>query len=127
MAGVIILKVLVDTGSALNVFFTNTLKYWHTYPFLRPYSNMVLKLNGALTMVRGSIKLAVESEVILRKVRLNAGFVVFDFASPYDSIMEKPLLLSLRVVIYMYHYSLKFPMLRGIGEIKENMELAEGC
>lgn len=55
---------------------------------------MVLKLNGALTSVKGSIELTVGARV--RQVRLNTEFVVFDSASHYDAIMGQPLIFNFR-------------------------------
>lgn len=62
MAEIIIPKVLVDIGSALNILFTNTLK-WIGIPlhFLQPHLNMVQGLSGAMVKARGLIKHTVEA------------------------------------------------------------------
>lgn len=69
VAGVIISKVLVDTGRTLNILFTNMFK-WMGIPihFLQPYPDMVLGLNGVLTTTSGSIKLAVEARAAPNKL-----------------------------------------------------------
>ncbi|XP_022883806.1 uncharacterized protein LOC111400641 [Olea europaea var. sylvestris] len=121
-------KVLVDTGSSLNILFSHTLK-WMDIPanFLQPYPNMVLGLSGALTSAKGSIKLKVEFGLAPRQLKTNSEFVVFDTPSPYDAVMGQPLLFSLRAAVSLYHYSIKFPTPHGVGEVKENRELAERC
>lgn len=58
---------------------------------------------------------------------MNAEFVVFDSTSSFDAIMRHPLIFSLRAAISLYYYSLKFPTPHGVGEIKENKDLAEKC
>lgn len=88
---------------------------------------MVLGLNRPLTTARGSIKLIVEARTDPRQVRLNAEFVVFDSTSPYDSIMGQPLIFSLRAIVSLYHYSLKFPTSHSIGKIKVSREFAKRC
>ncbi|XP_022848822.1 uncharacterized protein LOC111371146 [Olea europaea var. sylvestris] len=67
-------------------------------------------------MARGLIKHTVEAGASPRQVRLNIEFVVFDSLSPYDAIIGKPLIFSLRAVVFLYHYSLKFSIPHGIGE-----------
>ncbi|XP_022853913.1 uncharacterized protein LOC111375341 [Olea europaea var. sylvestris] len=128
MAEVTIPKVLVDTGSSLNILFSHTLK-WMGIPanFLQPYPNMVLGLSGALTSAKGSIKLKVESGSTPQQLKTNSEFVVFDTPSPYDAVMGQPLLFSLRAAFSLYHYSIKFPTPYGVGEVKGNRELAERC
>lgn len=126
VAGVTIPKVLVDTGSSLNILFSHTLK-WMGIPanFFRPYPNMVLGLSEALTSAKGSIKLKVESGSVPWQLKTNSEFVVFDTPFPYDTVMGQPLLFSLRAAVSLYHYSIKFPTPHGVGEVKGNKELAE--
>ncbi|XP_022851918.1 uncharacterized protein LOC111373595 [Olea europaea var. sylvestris] len=128
IAEVTIPKILVDTGSALNILFNNTLKWMGiSANFLRPYSNMVLGLSGALTSAKGLIKLKVESGLTPRQVKKNSEFLVFDTPSPYDAVMGQPLIFSLKAVELLYHYSIQFPTPYGVGEVKENRELVDTC
>ncbi|XP_022841987.1 uncharacterized protein LOC111365685 [Olea europaea var. sylvestris] len=126
VAGVTIPKVLVDTGSSLNILFSHTLK-WMGIPanFLQPYPHMVLGLSGALTSAKGSIKLKVEFGSAPRQLKTNSDFVVFDTPSPYNVVMVQPLLFSLRAAIFLYSYSIKFPTPHGVGKVRENRELVE--
>lgn len=81
-------KVLVNTGSSLNILYNNTLE-WIDIPlnFLQPYPNMVMGLNGALSGMKRPIKLPIKVEEPLRRTKLNAKFVVLNSKPPYDAIM----------------------------------------
>lgn len=95
IARVTIPKILVDTGSTLNILYAITLKWMGIINhFILSYSNMILKINGALTRAKGSIKLTIEAGNTPRLTKLNAEFVVFDLTSPYDAIMGQSLLFS---------------------------------
>ncbi|XP_022846340.1 uncharacterized protein LOC111369087 [Olea europaea var. sylvestris] len=95
--------------------------------FLRPYSNMVLGLSGAVTTAKGSIKLKVEYGSTSYQVKMNSEFIVIDTLSPYGAVMGQPLIFSLKAAMSLYYYSIKFSTPHGVGEVKGNRKFVEKC
>lgn len=54
-------------------------------------------------------------------------FLVVDFPSAYNAILERPVLNQLRVVILTYHLLMHFLTNKGVGEVKGDQAAAREC
>lgn len=54
-------------------------------------------------------------------------FLVVDCPSTYNEILERPTLIRLKAITSMYHLLIRFPMEKGIGEVKGNQVASREC
>lgn len=65
----------------------------------------------------GGVKLLVIAGSHPDQATVLTNFLVVDTLGIYNSIISKPTLNALKVVVSTYHLALKFPMLVGVGVV----------
>ena len=98
-------KVLVDTGSSVDLIFRDTLnKMGIDLRDMRPSSRTLTRFNGASEKMIGTIHLPVYAGDVTRTVK----FSVIRAKAPYNAILGTPWLHSMKVVPSTYHQCIKF-------------------
>ena len=54
-------------------------------------------------------------------------FLVVDYSSAYNAILEQPTLNSWKAVTSTYHLMIKFPTDYGVGQLRGNLVAAHEC
>ena len=104
-------KILVDTGSSVDIIFKNTLERVEINPSeIAEDPNPIVGLSREATMTLGTINLSVKAGSMTKIVE----FLVIDRPTSYNAIVGTPWLNSMQEVLSTYHMYLKFPTPRGI-------------
>ncbi|KAF8064710.1 hypothetical protein N665_1172s0007 [Sinapis alba] len=98
-------KVLIDTGSSVDIIFQETLmKMGIDLKDVKPSSRTLTGFNGSSEVTLGTIRLSVQAEGVTRVVK----FLVVSIKTPYHVILETPWLHSMRAIASTYHQCVKF-------------------
>ncbi|KAG7548045.1 Integrase catalytic core [Arabidopsis suecica] len=104
-------RVLVDTGSSVNLLFLQTLdKMGISERKIKPKIRPLTGYDGEAKMSIGEIKLQVQAGGITKRTK----FVVIDATPSYNAILGSPWIYSMRAIPSTYHLCLKFPIATGI-------------
>lgn len=99
-------KVLIDTGSSVDIIFRETLeKMGIDLKDVKPSSRTLTGFNGSSEVIMGTIRLSVQAEGVARMVK----FSVVSTKAPYHVILGTPWLYSMRAIASTYHQCVKFP------------------
>lgn len=99
-------KVLIDTGSSVDLIFRDTLdKMGVDLWDMKPSSRTLTGFNGASEQMLGTIRLPVYAGDIVRTVKLS----VIRAKAPYNAILSTPWLHLMKAVPSTYHQCVKFP------------------
>ncbi|XP_056862178.1 transposon Tf2-1 polyprotein [Raphanus sativus] len=99
-------KVLIDTGSSVDLIFRHTLdKMGVDLQNMKPSSRTLTGFNGASEQMLGTIRLPVYAGDIVRTVK----FSVIQARAPYNAILGTPWLHAMRAIPSSYHQCVKFP------------------
>ena len=66
----------------------------------------------------GTITLTVVVESYPQQITKEVNFLVMDCSSSYNAIIGRPTLNSWKIVTFMYHLSVKFPIEYEIGQVQ---------
>ncbi|XP_013624817.1 uncharacterized protein LOC125600455 [Brassica napus] len=103
-------KVLVDTGSSVNLIFQDMLdKMGIDLRNMRPSTRTLTGFNVASEKMIGTIRLPVYAGDVTRTVK----FSVIRAKDPYNAILSTPWLHSIKAVPSTYHQCIKFPRKDG--------------
>ena len=122
-------KVLVDTGSLLDLIFKRTLvKMGISLDDMKPSARSLTGFNGSTETMLGTIRLRVYAEGIAKNVK----FSVIDVQAPYNAILGTPWIHAMKAIPSTYHQCIKFPgnegriiTLRGDQEAARDLLVAE--
>ena len=93
-------RVMVDGGSAAKVMYPGLYKGLNLkLEDLTPYSSPLMSFNGKLVILKGMIRLPIQTDLEIVKV----NFIVVDTYSPYTAIVDRPWLHTLRAVASSLH------------------------
>lgn len=99
-------KVLIDTGSSVDLIFKSTLvKMGVSLNEMKPSVRTLTGFNGSSETMLGTIRLRVYAEGVARNVK----FSVIDVRAPYNAILGTPWLHSMKAIPSTYHQCIKFP------------------
>ncbi|XP_013739277.2 uncharacterized protein LOC106442094 [Brassica napus] len=102
----LVAKVLIDTGSSVDLIFRDTLdKMGVDLRDMKPSSRTLTGFNGASEQMIGTIRLPVYAGGITRTVK----FSVIRAKALYNAILGTPWLHSMKAVPSTYHQCVKFP------------------
>ncbi|XP_013709500.1 uncharacterized protein LOC106413232 [Brassica napus] len=124
LAGTIFSKILVDSGSAVNVISQTT---------LRSISQPTLVIDHEMTLLNSFEGKSVQSLRIVplttrtHNVELHTRFTVDDHFMPFDAIIGRPWLHQMRAVPSVYHQCLKFLSPTGEKTIHGSQKQSRAC
>jgi len=117
-------RVLVDTGSTLDIIFLTTLREMKVdMTRIVPTPRPVLGFSGETSMTLGTIKLPVRAKGVTKIV----DFSVTDQPTVYNTIIGTPWLNQFRAVASTYHLCLKFPTSNGVKTIWDIRKMHESA
>ncbi|VFQ61136.1 unnamed protein product [Cuscuta campestris] len=126
--GVDVARVLVDTGSSVNILYLETfqkLRLCRTQ--LEPLKTPLSGFTGDTVEAEGSIVLPVElgsgEKTVWKKMR----FIVVDIKCVHNAILGRPGINRVGAVISMPHLCMKFHTPGGVGEVKGDQRNAREC
>ena len=110
MGNMMVKRVLVDTGSSVNIMYKSTLERMKlSVKDLEPCNQTIYGFSGEGLAPAGMIKIPVTMGSAPASRTLLSTFVVVDCPSAYNAIIGRPILVDLRAVISMWHLAMKFP------------------
>ena len=103
-------KVLIDTGSSVDLIFRGTLqKMGVDLDDIKASSRTLTGFNGSSETILGTIRLPVRACGVTRTVK----FVVVSTKAPYHAILGTPWIHSMQAIPSTYHQCIKFPATDG--------------
>ncbi|VFQ78406.1 unnamed protein product [Cuscuta campestris] len=128
MGGVDVSRVLVDTGSSVNVLYLDAfekLKLCRTR--LEPLKIPLSGFTGDSVEAEGSILLTCELGTGDQVVQKQMRFVVVNIKCVHNAILGRPGINKVRGVISMAHLCMKFYTPGGIGQVRGDQKKARHC
>ncbi|KAF8087509.1 hypothetical protein N665_0582s0006 [Sinapis alba] len=99
-------KVLVDTGSSVDLIFKSTLvKMGINLGDMKPSARSLTGFNGSSESMLGMIRLRVHAHGVPK----NVNFSVIDVQAPYNAILGTPWIYAMRAIPSTNHQCVKFP------------------
>ncbi|KAF2536615.1 hypothetical protein F2Q70_00004670 [Brassica cretica] len=124
VGGVALSKILVDTGSAVNVISQETLRSLEQpAPKIRREANPLASFEGRLILSLGVVLLTTKACDLRRKTE----FTVVDLPMPFEAIVGLPWLYQMRAVPSVYHQCVKFMSPTGEKTILGSQKKARAC
>ncbi|VFQ62952.1 unnamed protein product [Cuscuta campestris] len=121
-------RVLVDTGSSVNVLYLETFKKLKLdRSQLEPLQTPLSGFTGATIEAEGTITLPVELGTGSKVVSKRMKFVVVDIHCVHNAILRRPGINQVRAIISMTHLCMKFYTPHGIGEERGDRKNARSC
>ncbi|VFQ70305.1 unnamed protein product [Cuscuta campestris] len=128
MGGVDVSRVLVDTGSSVNVLYLDAfekLKLCRTR--LEPLKTLLSGFTGDSVEAKGSILLTCELGTGDQVVQKQMRFVVVNIKCVHNAILGRPGINKVRGIISMAHLCMKFYTPGGIGQVRGDQKKARHC
>ncbi|VFQ76157.1 unnamed protein product [Cuscuta campestris] len=126
--GVDVARVLVDTGSSVNILYLETfqkLRLCRTQ--LEPLKTPLSSFTGDTVEAEGSIVLPIElgsgEKIVWKKMQ----FIVVDIKCVHNAILGRPGINKVGAVISMPHLCMKFHTPGGVSEVKGDQRNAREC
>ncbi|VFQ84428.1 unnamed protein product [Cuscuta campestris] len=126
--GADVARVLVDTGSSVNVLYLDAFKKLKLdRSMLRPLQTPLSGFTGASIEAEGQITLPVTLGSGNKTVTKQMRFVVVDIKCVHNAILGRPGINQVRAIISMAHLCMKFYTPNGIGEERGDQKNARSC
>ncbi|KAF8104775.1 hypothetical protein N665_0168s0018 [Sinapis alba] len=118
-------RVLIDTGSSVNLIFRQTLiKMMVDLKDIKPSSRALIGFNGSSTQLLGTIRLNVFVGGVSKLVKLS----VIDTKTQYTTILGTPWLQMMKAVPSTYHLCAKFLPEKGTSSRSKGTNVSqEAC
>ncbi|XP_077222177.1 uncharacterized protein LOC143856019 [Tasmannia lanceolata] len=121
-------KILVDTGSSVNVLHLGTFEEMKLgKERLGPVEYSIYGFSGVSVRVNGKIDLLVTFGTYPLQKTLLTTFMVVDIPFTYSAIIGRPTLRDLGAVVSTPHLKMKFPTPTGVGEVRGQQMIARQC
>ncbi|XP_019189993.1 PREDICTED: uncharacterized protein LOC109184447 [Ipomoea nil] len=125
---VVVHRVLVDTGSSVNVMYYDTfVQLGLPRDQLEQVRTPLSGFTGDSIETEGSISLDVEIGTSPHLKKWRVEFVVVKFSCAHNMILGRPALEDLKCVISMEHLCLKFPTPNGVGAARGDQRVSRSC
>ncbi|XP_010490387.1 PREDICTED: uncharacterized protein LOC104768159 [Camelina sativa] len=117
-------KILIDTGSSVNVIFRNVLAQMEIGESdVKPECHSLTGFDGDHIMSVGTIDLPIFMGSMIRYFR----FAVIDMPTIYNVILGTSWIHEMKAVPSTYHQCVKFPTPKGIYTLRGNQQSARAC
>ncbi|XP_057791110.1 uncharacterized protein LOC131008235 [Salvia miltiorrhiza] len=130
IAGCIVHRVFVDSGSAMNILYWECLQNMGIDVHIEPTNAPLFGFGGEMVMPLGYVELPLNlgTTAANSKTRM-VRFLVVDMPKPsYNVILGQPALMAFRAVISMFHLKMKFPIEGGgVGEVCGDQTTSKAC
>ncbi|VFR02536.1 unnamed protein product [Cuscuta campestris] len=126
--GADVARVLVDTGSSVNVLYSDAFKKLKLdRSMLRPLQTPLSGFTGASIEAEGQITLPVTLGSGNKTLTKQMRFVVVDIKCVHNAILGRPGINQVRAIISMAHLCMKFYTPNGIGKERGDQKNARSC
>ncbi|KAI3468952.1 hypothetical protein Pfo_025615 [Paulownia fortunei] len=120
-------RIMVDTGSSIDVLFYEAYKKMNLDIALWPVDTALFGFGGGVVDPMGQVILSIFLGIeLMHKTRM-IKFLVVDSFSAYNIILGRPSLNTFQLVVSTFHMKLKFPVNEGIGEVEGDQCSARRC
>ena len=117
-------RVMVDQGSAAEIMYPDLYRGLNLrVKDLTPYSSPLVGFEGTVIVLKGQIKLPVQTS----SETVEVDFIVVDAYSPNTAIVARPWLHTLGAVSSTLHQKVKYPFEGQIKEILGDQAMARQC
>ncbi|XP_010418957.1 PREDICTED: uncharacterized protein LOC104704598 [Camelina sativa] len=117
-------KILIDTGSSVNVIFRNVLAQMEVSESdIMPECHSLTRFDGDFVMSIGTIDLP----IFVGGTAQYFWFAVIDKPTIFNVILGTPWLHKMHAVPSTYHQCVKFPIPKGVYTLRGNQQSARAC
>ena len=121
-------RVLVDNGNSADILYYPTFQQMgFDRARLIPTTTLLVGFGGKKVFPLGAVTLSVTVGNYLQQITRDVTFLVVDYSSAYNGILERPTLNSWKAATSTYHLMIKFPTEYGIGELRGDQVAAREC
>ena len=121
IANMIVKRVLVDTGSSVNILYKSSLERMGlSSKDLEPCNQTIYGFSGEGMTPSRMIRLPITAGTLPLSRTVLANFIVVDCPSAYNVVIGRPILVELRAVVSIHHLMIKFPTAEGIGSLQSD-------
>ncbi|XP_057808507.1 uncharacterized protein LOC131022985 [Salvia miltiorrhiza] len=129
IAGCIVHRVFVDSGSAVNILYLECLQNMGVEAHIEPTNAPLFGFGREMVMSIGFVELSLSlGNADASKTKV-IQFLVVDMPKPsYNVILGRPALTTFRAIISMFHLKMKFPIGGGrVGEVWGDQKMSKAC
>ncbi|XP_022146774.1 uncharacterized protein LOC111015901 [Momordica charantia] len=121
-------RILVDGGSSTDISSLTAYKAMDLgEEVLKSSLTPLIGFGGERIIPKGRIELPITFRSEPKSITRMVDFLVVDYTSSYNTILERPTMHMLRAIPSTYHQSMKFPTPGGVGEIKGEQRVSREC
>ncbi|KAH9659680.1 hypothetical protein KPL70_023952 [Citrus sinensis] len=121
-------RILIDTGSSVDVLFKSTLEEMGIADRKLEYTNTSLKGFGGEKLVPlGVVELPITIGSSPTERTMILDFVVVDEEGPYQMILGRPFLRMSKAVLSIHYLALKYWVNRVVGVVRGDQRIARSC
>ena len=119
IANMIVKRVLVETGSSVNILYKSSLERMGLSSKDLEHCNQTIhEFSGEGMTPSGMIRLPITARTFPLSRTVLVNFIVVDFPSVYNVVMGRPILVELRAVVSIHHLMIKFPTTKEVGTLQ---------
>ena len=121
-------RILVDNSSSVDIIYLPMFQQLKLDPKrLRPFDSPLVSFNGDRVYPRGIVTLTVTVGTYPVQLIRQLDFLVMDYPSSYNVIIERPTLNKWKAATSTYCLKVKFPTDNGVDKVKGDKVLAREC